>query len=577
MGSVLNRVPRRPVTVFGLAAALYLVVGVLLTSHGFFLGDALSRLQSAQSVLFSRSPALVDIGFVFTPLTTLCALPLVALDPWIPAMTDRALAGVIVSALFSAGAVLQVWFTGVDRGLRTPYLSTVTVLFAVNPMLLFYAGTGMSEGPFLFAMAWAVRRLMRFIRTDDVHDLMAGGMAVALGFLSRYDGLAAAAAGAVFVFVVTVTRSASSGAAGSAACGSRRHRLGRAVTDTVVFLFPVSVAALVWFATSWLTTGVLSAQVNGSYGNAAILDSSGGASAGLSAVTESLTRILLLAPGLPVLVSLVVVLAVRRRSPDTAAPVLLLGGILAFQVITAASGSTFGLLRFFLVAVLLVTVLALAVPMPRGEVVARRPGRNPRHRGVVTDLAQPVLTPVIAVVLLAAGTVSTTAVMTSREWAPQEYALAADTPMASRMGAADLEDRRAVLRTWSTERRLAQFLDDRDLPAGSVLLDTTFGFPVVLFSDRPETFVVPSDPDFVTTLSSPWKNGVRYILAVPPTGRGARDAVNMRYPTIWDNGAGVGTLDLAVPNDGVGQPDFRLYRVRAEPVSWERPATVSRP
>ena len=102
MGSVLNRVPRRPVTVFVSAAALYLVVGVLLTSQGFFLGDALSRLQSAQSVLFSRSPTLVDIGFVFTPLTTLCALPLVALDPWIPAMTDLALAGVIVSALFSA-------------------------------------------------------------------------------------------------------------------------------------------------------------------------------------------------------------------------------------------------------------------------------------------------------------------------------------------------------------------------------------------------------------------------------------------------------------------------------------------
>jgi hypothetical protein len=41
--------------------------------------------------------------------------------------------------------------------------------------------------------------------------------------------------------------------------------------------------------------------------------------------------------------------------------------------------------------------------------------------------------------------------------------------------------------------------------------------------------------------------------------------VNLRYPTIWDNGAGVGTLDLTVPNDGSGQPDFRLYRVRETP------------
>ena len=177
------------------------------------------------------------------------------------------------------------------------------------------------------------------------------------------------------------------------------------------------------------------------------------------------------------------------------------------------------------------------------------------------------LTPVLTVALLVAGTVSTTVAMTSRKWAPQESALAAETPLASRMAAADLEERREVLRTWATERRLAEFLDERNLPAGSVLLDTTYGFPVVLFSARPEIFVVPSDPDFVTALSSPREHGVRYILAVPPTGRGARDAVNLRYPTLWDNGAGVGTLDVSAPNDGAGQPDFRLYRVRAEPFS----------
>ncbi|CAM5346061.1 hypothetical protein CVAR21S_00649 [Corynebacterium variabile] len=284
MGSIL----KRPATVFGLASLFYLCAGVLLTGRGFYLGDSLSRLQSAQSVLFSRSPALVDIGFVFTPLNTLCELPLVALDHWIPAMTDRALAAVTVSALFTAGAVLQVWLTGTDRGLRTPYLVAVTLLFALNPMVVIYAGTGMSEGPFLFAMAWAVRRLMRFLRTDDVHDLMAAGIAVALGFLARYDALVAAAAGAVLVAVITFTRrdTGPGAGAGAGALPSPRHRLGRAVTDTVVFLFPVTVAALVWFATSWLTTGILSAQVNGSYGNASILESSGGSISGMPAARD---------------------------------------------------------------------------------------------------------------------------------------------------------------------------------------------------------------------------------------------------------------------------------------------------
>lgn len=555
--ATMTRQTKISLTVFSVAFLIYLAIGVLLAYRGIFLGDALSRLQSAQSVLFSRSPGLVDIGFVFTPLSTVSALPFVALSPWIPAMTDRALAGVIVSALFTAGAVLQVWWTGLDRGLRTPYLATVTALFALNPLVIFYAVSGMSEGPFLFAMAWATRRLMRFLRTDDVHDLMAGGIAVAVGFLARYDGLVAAAVGAAFVAVVTATRRAD-----PTVPTSPRHRFARAVTDTAVFLFPITVAAAVWFAASWLTTGIISAQVSGSYGNAAILESSGGVDSGLSAARDAVARILLLSPGGIVLIVVLGVVGRRRRAVGGVVPMVLLGAVLIFQVASAVAGSTFGLLRFFIIAVLLVTVLALAVPAANGNIATRRPGRGRRDRGTVSGIIRPALTNAMVIVLLVAGTVSTTAAMTSKRWAPQEYALAAETPLASQMSAADLEDRQAVLRTWGTERRLAQFLDEKDLPAGSVLLDTTYGFPVVLFSSRPETFVIPSDPDFVTILSSPWERGVRYILTVPPEGRGATDAVNLRYPTIWDNGGGVGTLDLSVPNDGAGQPDFRLYRVR---------------
>ena len=219
--------------VFTAAAVVYLVAGTVAAFDGVFFGDALSRVQSAAAVLFSRTPALVDIGFVFTPLSTLLELPLVALTPWIPAMSDRALAGVIVSALFMAGAVLQVWRTGADRGLRTSLQVVLTVIFAVNPMVVLYGANGMSEAPFLFAVAWATRRLMRFSRTDDVHDLTAAGIAVALSFLARYDGLVSAAVAGVFVGTVTYLRTR----------GDRR--LARAVTDVVVFTFPVGVAVLV--------------------------------------------------------------------------------------------------------------------------------------------------------------------------------------------------------------------------------------------------------------------------------------------------------------------------------------------
>lgn len=55
--------------------------------------------------------------------------------------------------------------------------------------------------------------------------------------------------------------------------------------------------------------------------------------------------------------------------------------------------------------------------------------------------------------------------------------------------------------------------------------------------------------------------GVRYLLAVPPTGRGVADALNVRYPTFYGTGADIATLALEVPNNGDGQPDWRIYQV----------------
>ena len=69
------------------------------------------------------------------------------------------------------------------------------------------------------------------------------------------------------------------------------------------------------------------------------------------------------------------------------------------------------------------------------------------------------------------------------------------------------------------------------------------------------------------TLNDPSLYGVRYLLAVPRTDRGLSDALNQRYPTLYETGADVATLELEIPNDGDSQPDWRLYRVNepAEP------------
>ena len=66
-------------------------------------------------------------------------------------------------------------------------------------MIVFYGSNGMSEAPFIFFLAWAVRRLIMWMVDDDVHHLVAaGGIAMGLAYLTRYDAVVCiAAAGSV--------------------------------------------------------------------------------------------------------------------------------------------------------------------------------------------------------------------------------------------------------------------------------------------------------------------------------------------------------------------------------------------
>lgn len=125
---------RRSVALWLVVWLAYLAFGVYMAAglHVYF-GDSLSRVQAAQSVLFSRDPHLAAIGFIFTPLTALVQLPLTALSVWWPQMTTDALSAAIMSSAFMAGAVVQVSGVARDRALPTAMTVIVTLVFALNP------------------------------------------------------------------------------------------------------------------------------------------------------------------------------------------------------------------------------------------------------------------------------------------------------------------------------------------------------------------------------------------------------------------------------------------------------------
>lgn len=547
---------RLMVAVYFASFACYVAVGYWLqVGNGFILGDTLSRVSSAQSVLFSRDPHLAAIGFIFTPLTALLQIPPIALSPIWPAVTERAFSGSLMSAVFMAGAVIQILGMGLDRGLPRGFVLAVTVIFALNPMIVFYGSNGMSEAPFVFFMSWAVRRLMMWMIDDDVHHLVtAGGIAMGLAYLTRYDAVACIAAAGILVFATTYRRATSA------------PRIRRALLDMVMVSGPGTIAFIGWAAVSWLITGEAFAQFTSQYGNSAILEQSGQPTVSFgSGLLFALACIMLLAPTLvPIGLWGVARRWGTRYWQVMVVPVAIYGAALVFQALSYAMGSTFPFLRFYIVAVPMAACLAilavpegvLATPKRRGKYALPAPEPAPRRPWYA-------YAPVAA--LLAVSLPVAAAGMGSQHYAPQEYALGAvlDPDPDDITERKELEHRIAA--SFSTERRIADYLDTLNLPQSSVITDTVYGFAVLSAADDPRMFVIPSDPDFTALLNDPSAGGIQYLLAVPPAGRGASDALNLRYPTLYETGADIATLELEIPNDGDSLPDWRLYRVLAPP------------
>lgn len=549
---------RLKLTIFVAMLFVYLAVGHWLqVQHGFIMGDTLSRVVATQSVLFSRDPHLAALGFIFTPVAAMVQIPAVALGAVWPDIAGRAFAGTIMSATFMAGAAVQMFSMGADRGLPRAYSVTLTLLFALNPMIVFYGSNGMSEAPFIFFMTWAVRRLILWMVDDDVHHLVAaGGIAMGLAYLTRYDAAACVAAAGFLVAITTYLRA------------KPPPRLRRAFLDMLIVSGPGFLAFLGWAAAGWLITGEAFAQFTSQYGNTAILEQSGQTAPNLfDGLVFAAVCIMLLAPTmLPLALWAFMQRWGRPNWQMLIVPVALFGAVLVFQSYSYASGSTFPFLRFFIIAIpLCVTMAMLGVP----DGVFRTPTRRGRY-APPAPTAEPVRSRSAAPYVAVAATVAigipvTMLGMAQPKYAPQEYGLGA----VLNPDPYNVTERKAIehqiARTFKTERDIAQYLENLDLPDSSVITDTVYGFGILAASSRPQVFVIPSDPDFTELLNDPTANGVRYLLAVPATGRGTSDALNVRYPTLYDTGAEVATLELEVPNDGDGQPDWRLYRVN-EPV-----------
>lgn len=539
---------------FLLCSAGYLSVAGWMLSERVIFADGVSRVANGYFVLFSRDPHLPAVGFVWNPLPSLLLLPVLPFGHLFRPLVRDGFAGAVESALFMAGTVVMLAGClrrlGVGRAVRL----VLVALFALHPMIMTYAGSGESEAMQLFFLLLTVSALIGWLQDQRPGQLVTAGLALGLGYFTRYEAVAPAAAATVLVGALTLLRGEGS--------WSQRARL--AVNDALLVALPFVFAFAVWAVSARVLVGQWFPTFSSQYGNSAQVSGSKSfieqatGNSPLAALHYAANQITGLAPLVLPLVVVAAVVAVRRRDWSALSAPVVLSSVLAFDNLAFLSGSSFGWLRFQIAVIPLAVLLAATILRPATPPAAHDTNLPQRGARCRTAQRRTLPVPAAAVVLLAVACALPVSIRTlgDHRLAREETAtmLAAVAP-----SRATSEDRRGLL-MFQTERQIADQLDAMHLPEGSVLTDSAFAFPVLLATQHPRQFVITSDRDFQPALADPTGHQVRYLL-VPEPAKAPSDALERARPGLYENGAGI-TAQVAQWKGTSLHGDWRLMQVR---------------
>lgn len=508
-----------------LFAAAYIGFGIWFALEWGVIGDTLARTANAHFVLFGRDPHLGAIGFVWNPLPSLLSLPLVALKDLWPPLVERGVAASVVSAAF--GGISVVFMLRILRRLLVKDWTRriIVIAFATNPAIFYYSANGMTEMPLIASLLAATDGLIAYLKDRRAVDLVKSGAWLVVGFGMRYETVP-------WAMLVVLGLSIGLARVKQRDLPEQRHR--EWVSGfSIVLLAPLAYAVSTWLFLNWAIMGDAFYFLTSTYGNASqtatsayqqnsAFDASGDV---LGTLRFGAQQIWLWPP---------IVLAItgglfqglrdsRERNAWSLMLVSALISIPLFQLLLVFQGASVGWVRFFLPMIPFGFLsIAYSVRMIRS--------RNLRR-----------VTWILAIAALLSGHFFT------------YQALQPSSPLAQ-------EDPSR----YRNDALIAAYLDERD---GVVLTDTFLGYPIVLQSSDPDSFLITSDREFQDVVENP-ASEVDAILVPEPTGLGQYDAINSTYPTLWANGAEWARFvtEFETPYaEPVTGSRWRLYEVTGSP------------
>ena len=179
-----------PVFVAGVMLALIALAVCYRAGYTLLYGDAVAHLGNARRILDSHYPGLSQLGGAWLPLPHLLMLPFINNM----AMWQTGLAAAPMSMISFAASAVGVWRLS-RRMLRLRWAVVATLLYALNPNLLYLASTAMTETLFLALFVWAVVATVEGVAASGAGNtplalarmFLAGWLVLGMVF-TRYDG-----------------------------------------------------------------------------------------------------------------------------------------------------------------------------------------------------------------------------------------------------------------------------------------------------------------------------------------------------------------------------------------------------
>ena len=487
-------------------AALYLVF-----SLQFVYPDALSRSFHSYAVFFANDPRFANIGFVWPPFPTLISLPLAAIKP----LNLYGFVGNLMSALFlSISCVfLNRIFNFFNLGLILRI--GLILLFILNPMILLYGANGMSE---IIAIAFFVATIFYFLsylKSGNIGYIIGTSLAASIAVMTRYE-MAALIPMIMIVLIVNKVR--------------KFKKLNRKLfplieRDLLLFGVPVVFVVALWIFANWAIMHNPFYFVNSIYSNTSqssqLVDTSSyykdishNISASFNYVIQ---RVIILFPAFLLFAAILITKIMRRQTWIFVLAVLSLPlSLLLFHMFLLFSGQSFGWLRFFIYIIPSSFILCAFILSYY---------RDSKFYKLLVGLS---------VVLILLSGISSYLTMSNVNFGKEEHRAVRAVTTQNTNG---LEDY-----SYAKNLEIANYLNS-NIKGDKILVDDFTGFSIVYLSGNSNMFVETIDTDFKEVLSNvKTDDRVQYLLVHRHGGLGDLDAVNIMYPTMFENGANFAVL-----------------------------------